>query len=201
MFTESQFIDCAKTLRVEVAAVKAVAKVEGNSVGMINGRPIILFEPHVFWKELRRFRVNPEKLVSDKTKDILYPNWGARPYPKTQDARYDQLDRASKLYTKDLTISRAAALRSASWGAFQILGNNYELCDCPSLQQFVNSMYHSEDQHLKLFTSYIKNTYLDDELRALDWKAFARAYNGPLYWKHAYDVKLRVAYNKFKALG
>jgi hypothetical protein len=179
-----QFADTANELSVPIATVKAVAKVEGGGVGIIEGKPVILFEPHIFFKELRREGIAP--VISD----ICYPVWGTKPYPRGQEAQWLRLDRASK-------ISRTAALKSCSWGMFQILGQNYKLAGCKTLQEFVNRMFKSEDEHLVLFMNYIKNTYIDDELRARDWKGFARSYNGPLYAKNAYDKKLKAAYESF----
>ena len=53
-------------------------------------------------------------------------------------------------------------------------------------------------EQLTGFISYILAYYLDDELRNHDWKAFARGYNGPEYWKNKYDEKLSEAHQKFK---
>lgn len=97
-----------------------------------------------------------------------------------------------------MQIDRLAALSSASWDKFQIIGFNFKKCDCNSIDDFIDSMNLSEDAHLNKFTCYIKKTFLDDELRALDWKRFARSYNGKFYWKNNYDKKLEAAYIKFK---
>ncbi len=48
MISEKQFTDSAAKLKIEVAVIKAVSAVEGGGIGMQNGMPIILFEPHVF---------------------------------------------------------------------------------------------------------------------------------------------------------
>lgn len=54
MITESQYVKCAELLNVEPAVIKAVAEVESNGEGFFNGKPKILFEPHIFWKQLRK---------------------------------------------------------------------------------------------------------------------------------------------------
>lgn len=185
MITENQYQLSAASLNVDVASIKAVAEVESSGSGIIAARPVILFEPHVFWKELRKRGITPA------LSDICYPKWGSKPYPKGQDAQYARLDRASQIH-------REAALSACSWGKFQILGNNWKLAGCNSLQQFINKMFESEDKHLEMFVSYIKNTFLDDELRSHDWSGFAAGYNGPLYRKHGYHLKLPKAHQKFK---
>jgi hypothetical protein len=165
MITDQQYKDSADMIGCDVAAIKAVDKVESGGAGIIDGQPVILFEPHVFWKQLRILDIDP--IMSD----ICYPVWGTRPYPKGQTAQHERLDRAAK-------INREAALKSCSWGRFQIMGFNWGMCKCTSLQQFINAIFKSEDEHLRLFINYIKSAYLDDELRNKDWKGFARGYNG-----------------------
>lgn len=208
MITENQFRKSASLLGVEVAAIKAVAEVEGNGRSfLLTGEPIILFEPHVFWKELKKRGVDPNKHATkmitvllngkkhtmpcdDPKAPILYPTWVQGLYGPSS-TQHSRLQRASK-------INREAALSSCSWGQFQIMGFNYKLAGFKTLQEFINAMYKDEDSHLQAFVSYIKNTYLDDELRNHDWKGFARGYNGPLYHKNRYDIKLEAAYIKHK---
>lgn len=203
MISEQAFKDAAARLRVDVAAVKAVSQVESGKNGIIAKRPVILFEPHVFWKELKKVGIDPlkfaTKTVNVKGKlipvdnpgyPILYPTWGALPYDYGQPAQYDKMDKASK-------ISREAALQSASWGKFQILGNNWRMTGARTLQEFVNDMYRSEEDQLNGFVNYIIAAGLDDEMRYHDWKGFARGYNGPEYWRNSYDTKLEKAYKSF----
>lgn len=190
MISEKQFSECAQLLGVEIAAVKAVAEVESSGDGFLtDGKPKILFEPHIFWKQLRARGINPEMFMEENP-DILYPKWKPGAYGPVSK-QHQRLERAAK-------ISREAALSSASWGRFQIMGFNWSLCGAGSLQEFVNDMYSNEDAHLFRFSQYILKTHLDDELRGRDWAGFALAYNGPLYRRNNYDVKLKTAYLKHK---
>lgn len=181
--TEQSFKDAAKTIGCSVAMVKAVYTVESKGSGFLkNGEVKILFEPHVFWKQLRIKGKTP------KQTDICYPVWGSKPYgPENQ--QHTRLQRA-------VEIDRDAALKSASWGLFQIMGYNYALCGCKSIQDFINQNMKGEEEQLKLFVNYILNTHLDDEMINEDCKGFARSYNGPLYYKNKYDVKLYAALTK-----
>ena len=193
MINEQAFIDSAARLQCSVAAVKAVAEVESGGNGFLpSGEPTILFEPHIFWKQLRALNIDPQGLVNQNPgySDILYPVWGSKPYGK-MSAQHARLARASE-------INREAALKSASWGKFQIMGFNYALAGCVTLQEFINEMFRSEDDHLERFVSYILSTHLDDEMRNLDWKGLAYGYNGKSYFKNNYDKKLAAAYAKFK---
>ncbi len=188
MITEQAFKKSAGFLGVEIAAIKAVAEVESGGDGFLpDGKVKILFEPHIFWKELKKVGINPEPIQSD----ILYPVWGSKPYGKVS-AQHERLDRAIK-------ISQPAALKSASYGKFQIMGFNHKAAGFDNIDGFVAAMSTSEDEQLSAFTTYIRNTGLDDELKFKDWAGFARAYNGAAYAKNNYDKKLAAAYNKFKA--
>ena len=190
MITEQQFKSSASLLKIEVAAIKAVAEVESSGEGFLpGGKPKILFEPHIFWKQLRAKGIDPN-LFMEENPDILYPTWKSGAYGPVSK-QHDRMEKAAK-------INRDAALMSASWGKFQIMGFNWKLCGTASLQEFINEMYKDEDSHLKCFTNYLKNTFLDDELRNHDWAGFARGYNGPQYVKNKYDVKLRAAYLKYQ---
>lgn len=191
MISEKQFKDSASDLNVAVAAIKAVAEVESRGEGILpDGKPKILFEPHIFWKQLRARNINP-LMFMDVNPDILYSKWKPGAYGPVSK-QHDRLERAAK-------INRDAALESASWGRFQIMGFNWKACGCKSLKDFVDAMSRNEDEHLRLFTAYIKNRFLDDELRNLDWAAFALSYNGPLYRKNNYHIKLKAAYEKHRA--
>jgi hypothetical protein len=190
MITEQQYQAAAKAIGCEVAAIKAVDSVESNGGGMIAGRPVILFEPHIFWKELRERKIDPTKFTATHG-DILYPVWGSKPYPKGQDAQHARLERAVR-------INREAALESCSWGRYQIMGFNHKLVGSPTIQDFINRIYKGDAEHLTMFVQYIKAVKLDDELQNLDWKGFARGYNGPSYTKNQYDIKLKRAYDRFK---
>ncbi len=192
MISEKQFKDSAKALNVEVATIKAVAEIEGGNSGFLaTGEPVILFEPHIFWKQLKSKGIDPNKHVKGN-EDILYPIWGTTPYGKSSQ-QHERLARASK-------INRDAALKSASWGVFQIMGFNFKLAGYNTLQAFINDMYLNSDKHLEAFVTYVANTFLDDELRAKDFKSFARQYNGSAYYKNQYDIKLKKAYEKYRRL-
>lgn len=189
--TEKDFHRCADTLNVEVATVKAVQEVEtGGRGGFFDKeKPAILFEGHIFWSELKKRGKNPEDYIKGN-EDILYPKWSKEHY-KGGVKEYERLDRA-------IAIDEEAAISSASWGLFQIMGFNYSACKCDSVQQFVELMKENEGKQLDLFTSFIQSNRLDTYLRNKDWAGFAKRYNGPAYAENQYDIKLEKAYLKYK---
>lgn len=184
-------------LGLEPCALQAVVEIEAGGEGFLSdGRPKILFEGHVFWKELVKRRYNPEGLLKRKDvreahgdiSDILYKNW-AKKYYLGGVREYGRLERAK-------AINEDAALCSASWGAFQIMGNNYKDCGFDSIQEFVSTMSDGYAGQLEALGCFLKVNNLIRPLKAHDWAVFARGYNGPGYAKNSYDTKLRQAYEK-----
>lgn len=174
----------AQKIGCQVAAVRAVIDVESRGGFLPDGRPKILFERHYF-----------SRLTSGKfdvtAPDISHPKWGGY---KGGAAEYDRLARAIKL-------NRDAALRSASWGAFQIMGDNRKLCGFDDVEDFVKAMVSGAPAQLDAFVSFIKKTGLSDELIRRDWAGFARGYNGPAYKANKYDEKLAAAFAFHSAGG
>lgn len=181
--TEQNYQQSAARLGVPVAAIKAVVSVESAGAGFINGRPTILTEPHRFSRSTnRRFdALHPT---------VSYSKWGARPYPKTQDGRYDVL-------LKMIRLDVDAGFMSASYGKFQILGENYKSCGYTSPAEFAFAQARDEETQLKAFEKFVIANNLLGALKRLDWAAFARGYNGTAYRANQYDTKLATAYAKY----
>lgn len=186
------YTKAAKSLGVEEAAVKAVASVESNGSGFITDAagkqiPKILFERHIMFKRLRDFTPIKSADMVAKYPDIVNPTPGGY---KGGLAEHERLDRATK-------IDRNTALESASWGAYQILGLHWKALGFNSVQEFVNQAY-TEDGQLDLFVRFVKaSPNVLKALKAKDWAAVAKAYNGPNYAQNKYDIKMREAYEKF----
>lgn len=182
MITDCDYKIAAALLDVDVATIKAVAEVESAGGGFLaNGQPKILFEGHWFHKLTGGKYTNPENA------NISYPNWKTSYYNENQHARL----------AKAVKLDRTAALKSASWGKFQIMGFNFEKAGFENLQSFINAMYKDEGAHLMAFVNFVKSEGLDKYLKKKDWAAFARRYNGSGYAKNMYDVKLAKAYKKY----
>ncbi len=188
---ETDIESAARELNVEVAAIKAVNQVEsaGRRGFLANGKIMILFEGHVFWKELKKLGINPRNHIAGN-ENILYESWTKKHY-KGGPLEHDRLNQAIK-------INKNAALASASYGKFQIMGNNYKACGFNSVEDFVNAQVTGEGAQLMAFVNFLKANNLVTALRNKNWAAFARGYNGSEYAKNQYDVKLAAAYKKFK---
>jgi len=189
---ESDLQEAAKDLRIDLACIKAVIEVESSGGGFLsNGKAKILFEGHVFWRQLLKRGIAPERFASNN-RNILYNKW-TRSHYLSGWAEYRRLQKAK-------LIHKEAALESASWGMFQIMGFNYRLAGYKSVEQFVQSMERSEKGQLEGFINFIKNKGLVKKLQRRDWAGFAKSYNGPGYKKNKYDTKLANAYRRHKSL-
>lgn len=188
--TDDDFRKAAKLLDVEVAALKSVKDVETEGKGgfLTSGKPVILFEGHIFWSQLKKRGINPEEYIKGN-EDILYPKWNKSHY-KGGEKEYDRLNRARE-------INREAADSSTSWGMFQVMGFNYSSCGENSVKSFVDMMSKSELHQLLLSIRFIRSGGMLPALQKKDWKGFAKRYNGPSYAENRYDEKLENAYKKY----
>jgi hypothetical protein len=97
-----------------------------------------------------------------------------------------------------MKLDRKAALKSASWGRFQIMGFNWRKCKYDNLQRFIDGMFASESEHLRAFVRFLESEGLDEPLRQGDWRAFARGYNGPGYAENNYHTRMKDAYESYR---
>lgn len=191
--TEKDFLEASKVSNLDVALIKTICEVESVGDGFVSGLPRILFEGHIFWSQLQKHGVDPNKHVLGN-ENILYESWTKKYY--YGGAR--EWDR----FTKASNIHKEAAMMSASYGLFQIMGFNYKLAGYDSVEEFFNGMFESEARHLAAFLSYIQNRTFRGEvlieyLRRHDWDSFAYAYNGPRHEENQYVQKMKSAFNKY----
>ncbi|MET0181834.1 MAG: N-acetylmuramidase family protein [Caulobacterales bacterium] len=185
--SRDDFVAAAQRLACEVEAIQAVVQVEAGASGFAaDGKPIILYEPHIFSRlTSRRFDAsNP---------NVSYPSWDATRYPGSQAGRYAQMREAYGLDPE-------AAVASASWGLFQILGTNHARCGFPTASSFVADMSKNHVRQLAAFEAFVRSGNLVDELQRKDWEGFARGYNGPGQVER-YGRLLREAYNRLKGVA
>lgn len=181
--SQADYAAAAARQSVEVAAIKAVAVVEsgGRSGFDAVGQPKILFEAHHFSRHTaNRFNVTHPHL------SVPRRQWRtARRY-----YGWDQYQRLREAMVLDID----AALKSASWGKFQVLGSNHSGWN--DVRSFVAAMYVSEANHLRSFEAFCNDGNLMRFVRSHDWLSFARGYNGQS--QQGYD---RLIANAFAAAG
>lgn len=182
--TDADIAAAAVKLGVSPDHIRMVRTVESGGKSFDDkGRPVILFEPHIF-HDRTQGRHSPS--------DYSYAKWREKPYPKGYDARWAQMAAAAEK-------NEAAALESASWGLFQIMGFHWRKLGYDSPQAFAAAMASSEGAHLDAVVRFIQVNNLTAKLakcRAGDpdsCRDFARGYNGSGYAANNYHVKMAEA--------
>jgi hypothetical protein len=177
--TSDGMATAATTMTVAVQEVWTVLSVETSGCGFLSDRrPEILYERHIFHR-LTGGRFDDGNL-SDPTKGGYGPS-GAHQYERL---------------TAAMDLDRDAALKSASWGLGQVLGENFSAAGFASVDQMVQAMTDSEDAQLAAVSAFILENRLDRALRTHDWTSFARGYNGSAFATNHYDVRLRGEFQK-----
>lgn len=192
----------AQRLGVPVAAVYALNEVESKGRGFLdNGKPVILFERHIMYRQLQAARgAEVDQAELQRHADRMAGQFPALVNPKPGGysggtAEHQRLASARQL-------DDTAALESASWGAFQIMGFWWERLGYASVQDFVAAMSRSEADQLEAFVRFIETEpALQKALKALKWATVASLYNGPDYKRNLYDVKLQRAFERYQDCG
>lgn len=191
--TDEDFREVAEELGVEVAAIKAVVEIEAGAKHegfWANGKPIINFDLSMFRKFAARNKINLSRYQRSHAVVFAKPN-RAR-YGSYQAAQQARLDAAR-------TIDDKTAIEGTFWGMFQLGGFNWKVCGTSSPDEFVRLMSRSERDQLELFAEFIRETGMLPLLKAKNWSAFARRFNGPTYARRGYHTRLARAYAKHKA--
>ena len=180
--TDQALQDAASKLGVELAVIRAVDEVESRGEGFLpDGHVKILFERHKF-----------HGFTKGKY-DASHPN-----ISNAKAGGYGSTKSQYTRFSKAFELDKEAAMKSASWGRYQIMGFNYAHAGFGSVGSFVDAMKTGEDAQLKAFVNIIREWGLAPELRAHQWASFAQQYNGPKFRSNQYDTKLAAAYARFR---
>lgn len=156
-----------------------------------------LFEPHVFYRQLTP---GPDRDKAVKL-GIAYPKWRPGNYPKDSTSRILQA----------MEIDKEAAMRATSWGAFQVLGENFRMAGYQSAEAMVENMMDDEETHLNAAINFIIAAGIDDDMRRLEaitdravtaeeCASIVSVYNGPGYRKNNYHTKFARSLNKWRKI-
>lgn len=194
LLKESDLVAGAKRLGVSVNVIKAIAEVETMGAGYLdNGKPKILFERHrMYFYLTQKFGKTKANELMAKHPNIVNTKTGGY---HGGSAEYTRLSQAKQIDTE-------CALQSASWGRFQLMGENWNALGYASVQSFVDDQHASESLQFEAFLRYCETKYgefddkkvsLLDALRQENWHVVFTLYNGKNYKKLGYDTKfLRV---------
>lgn len=185
VLSDRDYQRAANILGVNVAAIKTITRVESSGSGFLpSGRPTILFERHLFYD------FTGGKYANTHPDICAYSPGGY----SGGEAEWNRLEKAAKL-------DRVAAYRSASWGLFQILGDNFRACGFNNVDDYVAAMKRSEGEQLNAFVNFVISNQLVQYIVNRNWAKFAEKYNGPNYQINQYDVKLAAAYAEFSGVA
>ncbi|MGM0912777.1 MAG: N-acetylmuramidase domain-containing protein [Pseudomonadota bacterium] len=188
---QADLVGAADSLEVELAAVMAVNEVESRGVGFHlggprNAAPVILFERHIMRRRLEHHGISPTPWESC-TPNLVNRRPGGYQGGPHEHAR---LARAGEIHAE-------AAIESASWGLFQIMGFHWQHLGYSSARVWEEAMRASEGRQLEAFVRFIEaDPALHAALRRRDWRDFARRYNGPDFERNDYDTRLAAAYRR-----
>lgn len=184
--TQQLFYQTGNMHDLDPAALAAIAQVESGGITTtpVNGRnePLIRFEGHYFDK-----RLSPSQRAQARAQGLSAPKAGAIPNPASQAARWRMLNSAAR-------INRDAAYESTSWGVGQVMGAHWHWLGYSSVEEMVTDVRNSVAQQIDLMARFIVYSNLRTALNTHDWRKLAYNYNGPLYAKNKYDLKLAKAY-------
>jgi hypothetical protein len=160
----------------------AVLSVETSGCGFLpDRRPKILFERHIF-SRLTNAKYNADDPnISNQTQGG-YGAGGSHQYVRLEAA---------------MAFDADAALKSASWGLAQIMGENHAAAGFETVREMVDAMVASEDSQLRAMAHFVAASGMASALKKHDWARFARLYNGPHYAANNYDGLLQHFHAKF----
>lgn len=175
--TPQDYLQISKEFGVPVAAIKAVASVEGSGKGFDE--------------------------TTDKILIQFEPAWFKRKAPFTPSGKWsvNGVERQSKeweAFNDAFGKNKTAAMESTSIGMMQVMGFHWKLLGFKSVDAMWDFAKESEANQLRLGLMFIRsNKKMFMALLNKDWKVFAYYYNGEQYRKFNYDVRLKEAYLKF----
>lgn len=171
----------AKRYGIPLSHLRAVVKIEAAGSGFTSGGLIkTLYEGHVMYRNAGPHR---DALVS---RGLAWKKWNRKRYKKGARAQHDQIAKA-------FDIAGDRALKAASYGLPQVLGENHTMCGFKTAGDMVTYMLEGELRQLDVMMRFIKAAGILTALRKGQWHTFARRYNGPGYKKNRYAQKLAAA--------
>jgi hypothetical protein len=185
----------AKKHDVEPAALLAVVEVEcaGTPVECDGRTPRLLFERHVFYRELAK--VSTVSLTLAIAEGLAIPKWSRATQYKDQRKSAGRL----AVLASARAIHEDAANRSCSWGVGQTMGFHATEIGFKTATEMVNFMTQGGlAAQIEVMCRNISQMKLWDELQRHDWAGFARHYNGSGYRQNKYDTRMAAANDRWE---
>lgn len=183
----------AERLGIDKAMIMAIAKQESKRDSFWEeGQATILFERHKMWKylEIDAGKTKEERLeLQEEYPNIVNSTAGG--YGKYSE-QYEKLEIAKEIHYR-------SAIKSCSWGKFQVMGFNYAVAfSTPEeMEEAVNTC---EIQQFVFFIGFLENTSgIIDAMKEKQWEKIATLYNGS-NWKNQnpnYANNIKKYYEEF----
>ncbi len=181
--TMTDISEGAASINLETAAIMALMEVEARGRGFGRfGRVKALYEPH-------HFSAYTGGKYDESHPHLSSPYWNRSLYGVPPHGVFEQIDEASAL---DLN----AAIKSCSWGLGQLLGMHHSKLGFVHPIDMVEDARKGEKSQFRQMLDLIRAEGADTHLRAHDFDAFSRIWNGPGYKKNGHARKMRAAYRK-----
>lgn len=170
----------AEAFDLEPALLSAVIEVECRGKGFFDdGRLVLLFEAHRFAKYTGgRYNSAHPNISSARWNRDLY--WGG-------PAEYTRLGHA-------MALDEEAALKSASWGFPQMMGDEHRRAGFPDVETMICAFADSVYMQILSMAKFCVSKKLIRHLKACDWHRFAKGYNGRSYARNRYHLKMAIAF-------
>lgn len=201
LLKNADYTAAAKRLGVSELTIRVFGAVESNGAGFFkDGRPKILFERHRMYRHLvQKYGEAIAQKHAKQSPNIVNKTAGGY---QGGSAEYVRLELAKQ-------IDKECALMSASWGQFQIMGENWQALGYGSVQEFVDAQIAGESEQLDAFVRFIeyksgtiggKKVKLSDALKKGDWHAVFTLYNGAAYKKLGYQGKFQRHWDRLSTI-
>ncbi len=190
----------SKEIKIDIATAIAVLAVEsgGNGYGK-SGKVLIRFENHLF---NRFFGKTNQDIYDEHFKYSPRQQWKSHLFRKKISDKWITFHGNQEKEWEVLTFARSldndAALRSASYGAPQILGTNFKRIGYKSVEEMLNNFEKNIRFHIfGLFDFF--NPKMIKHLQNNEFEGFAKYYNGRGQAKK-YGKYIETHYKTFKKL-
>lgn len=167
-------------------AMLAVWMVECGGLPFLKGKPVLRFEPHVFfarWGKQNEARFDQHVRFGGRngTEGAAWQNHAMRAGPQDDWHRFhgDQAKEYAALHLAARLAGREAACQCASFGGPQIMGFNHALVGYGTASEMFRAFGRSERWQVLAFFDFCAEKDILGALRTQDWTRFATIYNGP----------------------
>lgn len=188
--TLQDWVNVARTIGAHPARLLAVKAVEsGGAAFNAEGRLVIAYEPHVFSRNS-----TPKHGYDASHPQLSYRRWiDVRSLPPSawHPMRLKQADRWD-LLVQAASLDFYAGTAAASYGMWQILGENARKLGYRDPMHMIEVMYQGHEGQWEAFVRFCRWAGCLDALIKGDWATFEKRYNGGGH-KGAYARKLTIA--------